>query len=154
MEEDPTDAQIIHENIKKKLIAGPPKIMEWLNDLLEMQEISADSHKKALNELKEKHEKEIGEKWQEIFEVRQENLDLRKELKETKELSVQVSNAFLNEVKCQSGAERKKRKRRKKTKGQLISKCLFGVFNFSQKTNENKSDIGKNEFVRSFFGRN
>ena len=115
MEEDPTDAQIIHENIKKKLIAGPPKIMEWLNDLLEMQEISADSHKKALNELKEKHEKEIGEKWQEIFEVRQENLDLRKELKETKELSVQVSNAFLNEVKCQSGAERKKKKRRKKT---------------------------------------
>ena len=25
------------------------------------------------------------------------------------------------------------------TKGQLISKCLFGVFNFLQKTNENKS---------------
>ena len=25
------------------------------------------------------------------------------------------------------------------TKGQLISKCLFGVFNFSQKTNGNKS---------------
>ena len=25
------------------------------------------------------------------------------------------------------------------TKGQLFSKCLFGVFNFSQKTNENKS---------------
>ena len=24
-------------------------------------------------------------------------------------------------------------------KGQLISKCLFGVFNFSQKMNENKS---------------
>ena len=24
-------------------------------------------------------------------------------------------------------------------KGQLISKCLFGVFNFFQKTNENKS---------------
>ena len=24
-------------------------------------------------------------------------------------------------------------------KGQLISKCLFGVFNFLQKTNENKS---------------
>ena len=23
-------------------------------------------------------------------------------------------------------------------KGQLISKCLFGVFNFLQKTNENK----------------
>ena len=84
-----------------------------------MQEISADSHKKALNELKEKHEKEIGEKWQEIFEVRQENLDLRKELKETKALSVQVSNAFLNEVKCQSGAERKKNKRRKKNKDKV-----------------------------------
>ena len=25
------------------------------------------------------------------------------------------------------------------TKGQLISKCLFGVFTFFQKTNENKS---------------
>ena len=84
-----------------------------------MQEISEESHKKTLDELKEKHEKEIGEKWQEIFEVRQENLDLRKELKETKELSVQVSNAFLNEVKCQSGAERKKRKRRKKNKNNV-----------------------------------
>ena len=43
-------------------------------------------------------------------------------------------------------------------KGQLISKCLFGVFNFSQKTNENKSTWGiivfsKVEFFRSFFGR-
>ena len=27
-------------------------------------------------------------------------------------------------------------------KGQLISKCLFGAFNFSQKTNENKSTWG------------
>ena len=27
------------------------------------------------------------------------------------------------------------------TKGQLISKCFFGVFNFSQKTNENKSTL-------------
>ena len=27
-------------------------------------------------------------------------------------------------------------------KGQLISKCLFGVFNFLQKTNENKSTWG------------
>ena len=26
-----------------------------------------------------------------------------------------------------------------KDKGQLISKCLYGVFNFFQKTNENKS---------------
>ena len=25
------------------------------------------------------------------------------------------------------------------SKGQIISKCLFGVFNFLQKTNENKS---------------
>ena len=31
--------------------------------------------------------------------MRQENLDLRKELKESKELSVQVSNAFLNALK-------------------------------------------------------
>ena len=28
------------------------------------------------------------------------------------------------------------------SKGQLISKCLFGVFNFLQKTNENKSTWG------------
>ena len=27
-------------------------------------------------------------------------------------------------------------------KGKLISKCLFGVFNFFQKTNENKSTWG------------
>ena len=40
------------------------------------------------------------------------------------------------------------------TKGQLISKCLFGVFNFLQKTNENKSDSSKIEFVCSFFGGN
>ena len=39
-------------------------------------------------------------------------------------------------------------------KGQLISKCLFGVFTFFQKTNENKSTSSKVEFVRSFFGRN
>ena len=37
------------------------------------------------------------------------------------------------------------------TKGQLISKSLIGVFNFLQKTNENKSHSGKIEFVRSFF---
>ena len=38
-------------------------------------------------------------------------------------------------------------------KGQLISKCLFGVFNFFQKTNENKSTgdiivVKSNSFVR------
>ena len=38
--------------------------------------------------------------------------------------------------------------------GQLISKCLFDVFNFFQKTNENKSTSSKVEFVPSFFGRN
>ena len=42
-------------------------------------------------------------------------------------------------------------------KGQLISKCLFGVFNFSQKTNVNKSTWGiilvKSIFFRSFFGK-
>ena len=38
-------------------------------------------------------------------------------------------------------------------KGQIISKCLFGVFNFFQKTNENTSHISKNELIRSFFGR-
>ena len=44
------------------------------------------------------------------------------------------------------------------SKGQLISKCLFGVFNFFQKTNEKQVDLrhhsSKVEFVRSFFGRN
>ncbi len=40
-----------------------------------------------------------------------------------------------------------------KVKGQLISKCLFCVFNFCQKRNENTSHISKNEFIRSFFGR-
>ena len=35
-------------------------------------------------------------------------------------------------------------------KGQLISKCLFGVSTFFQKTNENKSTSSEVEFVRSF----
>ena len=39
-------------------------------------------------------------------------------------------------------------------KGQLISKCLFGVFKLLQKTNENKSHSSKIEFVRLFFGGN
>ena len=39
-------------------------------------------------------------------------------------------------------------------KGQLISTCIFGVFTFFQKTNENKSTGSKVEFVCSFFGRN
>ena len=38
-------------------------------------------------------------------------------------------------------------------KGQLISKCLFGVFTFFQKMNENKSTSSKVEFVRSFLVR-
>ena len=38
-------------------------------------------------------------------------------------------------------------------KGQLISKCLFGVFNFFQKVNENTSHSSKNEFICLFFGR-
>ena len=42
-------------------------------------------------------------------------------------------------------------------KGQLISKCLFGVFKFFQKTNENKSTWGiivvKSNFFVRFFGR-
>ena len=39
------------------------------------------------------------------------------------------------------------------TKGQIISKGLFGVLEFSQKTNEQIRRSSKNEFVRSFFGR-
>ena len=39
-------------------------------------------------------------------------------------------------------------------KGQLISKCLLGVFNFLQKRNKNKSYTSTVEFVRSFFGGN
>ena len=38
------------------------------------------------------------------------------------------------------------------TKGQIISKCLFGVLNFFQKMNENTSHCSKNELIRSFFG--
>ena len=40
-----------------------------------------------------------------------------------------------------------------RTKSQIISKCLFGVFNFFQKTNENTSHSSRNEFIGSFFGR-
>ena len=39
------------------------------------------------------------------------------------------------------------------TKGQIISKCLLGVFNFFQKTKENTSHSSKNEFICSFFWR-
>ena len=39
-------------------------------------------------------------------------------------------------------------------KGQLVSKCLFGVFPFFQETNENKPTSSKVEFVCSFFGSN
>ena len=38
-------------------------------------------------------------------------------------------------------------------KGQIILKELFGVLEFSQKTNERICRSSKNEFVRSFFGR-
>ena len=38
-------------------------------------------------------------------------------------------------------------------KGQIISKGLFGVLEFSQKTNERIRHSSKNEFIRSFFGR-
>ena len=42
------------------------------------------------------------------------------------------------------------------SKGQLISKCLFGVFNFLQKMNKNKLRFhsSKVKFVRLFFGGN
>ena len=40
-----------------------------------------------------------------------------------------------------------------RTKGQIISKGLFGVLEFSQKTNEQIRHSSKNEFVCSFFGR-
>ena len=39
-------------------------------------------------------------------------------------------------------------------KGQLISKFLFVVFHFLQKTNQNKFHNGKIEFIRSFFRGN
>ena len=39
-------------------------------------------------------------------------------------------------------------------KCQLISKWFFGVVDFLQNTNENKSHTSKNEFIRSFFGEN
>ena len=39
------------------------------------------------------------------------------------------------------------------TKGQLISKCLFGVFNFFQKTNKNKSTWGIKVVKSNYFVR-
>ena len=39
-------------------------------------------------------------------------------------------------------------------KGQIISKRFFSGRGFSQKTNENTLHTSKNEFIRSFFGRN
>ena len=41
----------------------------------------------------------------------------------------------------------------KDVKGQIISKGLFGVLEFSQKANERIRRSSKNEFVCSFFGR-
>ena len=38
--------------------------------------------------------------------------------------------------------------------GQIILECLFGVFNFLQKTNNLRFHSSKVEFVRSFFGGN
>ena len=46
------------------------------------------------------------------------------------------------------------KERKKCSTGQLISKCLFGVFTIFQKTDKNKSKSSKVEFVCSFFGRN
>ena len=40
------------------------------------------------------------------------------------------------------------------TKGHLISKCLFGVFNFLQKMNKNKFHSSRIEFVCLIFGGN
>jgi hypothetical protein len=40
------------------------------------------------------------------------------------------------------------------TKGQLILKCLFGVFNFFKKINENMLHSSKNEVIRLFFWKN
>ena len=40
------------------------------------------------------------------------------------------------------------------TKGQIISKGLFGVLEVSQKTNERIHHSSKNEFIRSFFWEN
>ena len=37
------------------------------------------------------------------------------------------------------------------SKGQVISKSFFGVFNFFQKTNKNTSHSSKTEFIRWFF---
>ena len=38
-------------------------------------------------------------------------------------------------------------------KGQMISKHLFGVFNFFQKMNENMLHTSRNEFICLFFGK-
>ena len=46
-----------------------------------------------------------------------------------------------------------KQEKIKHAKGQIISKCLFGVLNFFQKTKNKKPHTCENEFIRSFFGR-
>ena len=51
-----------------------------------------------------------------------------------------------------SGLKNKQERKCIHAKGQLILKCLFGVFNFLQETNKNKSHSNKIEFVCSFFG--
>ena len=38
------------------------------------------------------------------------------------------------------------------TNGQIISKCLFCVFNFFQKTKKDMSHGSKNQFICSLFG--
>jgi len=54
-----------------------------------------------------------------------------------------------------SESDNRKLCKQSSNKGQLISKCLFGVFNFFQKTNEDKSTWGikvvkPNSFIRVF----
>ena len=44
--------------------------------------------------------------------------------------------------------------KRASAKGQLILKCLIGVFNFLKKTNKNKSHSSKIEFICPFLGGN
>ena len=46
---------------------------------------------------------------------------------------------FLFLVRLRLSENKGKQELRMQTKGQLISKCIFGVFQFFQKTNENKS---------------
>ena len=96
----------------------------------------------------------IVQRWQEASEIYLDTEGRGRAMDLLSALSQRVVEDFspykLNDLLKDKGA---KGKISTQTKGQLISKCLFGVFNFFQKTNKNKSTwdiivVKLNSFVR------